>query len=72
MTLRQAKQLKHGDVLECQVHKNANGTPQRWKVTGKVKTWKRDKNKVKVPIKRGLYEYGYITEFCMQYFELQK
>ena len=34
-----------GDAREC-------------KINGKVRTWKRDKNRVEVPVKYGLYEYG--------------
>ena len=33
----------------------------RFRVSGKVKTWKRDKYRIKVPIKHGLYDNGYIT-----------
>lgn len=35
-----------------------DGTSRRAKVNGKVKTWKRDPNRVEVPIKYGMYEYG--------------
>lgn len=54
ITLAQAKQLKFGQVLIC------NG--KRWKVNGQVKTWKRSPDKVKVPVKHGLYAYDYVTE----------
>ena len=32
------------------------------KVNGKPKTWKRSPERVQIPYKYGLYEYGYITE----------
>jgi hypothetical protein len=33
-----------------------------WRVNGKVKTWKRDESRFKVPIKFGLRGYAYLTE----------
>jgi len=62
ITLNQAKALKSGQIVYHTENKNADGTPQRWKVNGKVKTWKRDDSRVKIPVKHGLYNHGYITE----------
>ena len=62
ITLEQAKNLKHGDILYHIVNLNADNSPQRWKVNGKVKTWKRSPERVKVPLKYGLYQYDYLTE----------
>jgi len=62
LTLEQAKALKHGDVLHHTVHKNADGTPQRWRVRGKPKTWKRSPVRVEVPVKCGLYANDHLTE----------
>ena len=62
ITLQQAKDLTFGTVLEHSTNKNADGTPQRWKVNGKVKTWKRDNGRVQIPIKHGLYNFDYLTE----------
>lgn len=62
LTIDQIKNLKHGDMLYHRVTRNADGTPQRWKVNGKVKTWKRTPGRVEVPIKHGLRSYDYITE----------
>lgn len=50
MTLDEAKQLKPGEILLDQ-----NGA--RWKVNGKVKTWKTDPSRIRVPLKHGLYSY---------------
>lgn len=36
--------------------------PIRWRANGKCKTWKRDTARFQLPIKHGLYSYGYITE----------
>ena len=62
ITLAQAKALKHGTILEHTSNKNADGTPQRWRVSGKPKTWKRSPERVQVPVKHGLYANGYVTE----------
>jgi hypothetical protein len=63
MTLEQAKSLKHGDILHHSAYKNKDGSCERWRVNGCVQTWKRNPERVRVPIKRGLYEYGAVTEW---------
>lgn len=70
MTLQEAKGLKCGDVLHHVKHKNADGTPQRWRINGKVKTWKRDAGRVKVPLKHGLYLCDYLDEDCLDILDL--
>ena len=62
LTLNQAKKLRIGQTLYHLKNKNADGTAQRWRVNGKVKTWKTKPNKVQVPVKYGMYSYDYITE----------
>lgn len=62
ITLEEAKELKHGDILYHTKNKNADGTPQRWKVNGRVKTWKTRPNQVQIPIKQGLYSFDHLTE----------
>ncbi|MDD4354223.1 MAG: hypothetical protein PHN56_07265 [Candidatus Nanoarchaeia archaeon] len=62
ITLEQAKNLKPGDIIYHVKNKNSDGTAQRWKVNGKVQTWKKNPNRVKVPLKYGLYRYDYLTE----------
>jgi hypothetical protein len=66
----EAKKLKHGQVVCHMTAKNADGTPQRWRVNGKVKTWKRNEWRFLVPLKRGLHEYTYLTPFNMHQFTL--
>ena len=61
ITLDQAKNLGYGTTLEHTTLKNADGTPMRFRVSGMVKTWKRDPNRIKVPVKHGLYDNGYIV-----------
>ena len=62
ITLEQAKALRYGQILHHVHNKNADGTPQRWRVNGKVKTWKRSPERVQIPVKHGLYSFDYITE----------
>lgn len=42
--------------------KNADGTALRVRANGKCKTWKTRPNDFCLPIKYGLYAYGYITQ----------
>lgn len=37
---------------------DVKGNARQAKVNGKVRTWKRDKTRVELPLKYGLYEYG--------------
>ena len=48
ITLKQAKDLRVGEILHHTMNKNADGTPQRWRVNGQVKTWKRSPDRVEV------------------------
>ena len=41
-------------------HRNADGTPQRWRLNGAVKRWKRDRERISIPLKHGMYDYGSI------------
>lgn len=61
ITLDQAKGLTTGTILHHVSEINADGTPQRWRVNGKVQRWKGDTDRIKIPMKRGLYEFGYLT-----------
>lgn len=70
ITLEQAKTLKYRTTLHHVTHRNADGTPERWRVNGRPKTWKRSPDRVQVPIKYGLRGYSYLTEheldqFCL-------
>jgi len=51
ITIEEAKQLKHGDILYEMNAKNADGTPRRWKVYGKITTWVRDDKRISIPLK---------------------
>lgn len=57
MTVDEVKELSYSETL---IYLPTN---KRWRVNGKVKTWKTNANRVEVPIKHGLYSFGYINEF---------
>lgn len=61
LSLSQAQALRSGDYIHSLTKKNADGTPMRARVT-LVKTWKRDPSRVEIHYKRGMYEYGTISE----------
>lgn len=60
MTLDQVKALTFRQTVYHKTLRNADGTPLRARVNGKVKTWKRDPDRVCVPMKHGLKECFYI------------
>lgn len=62
ITLTEAKTLVHGQVLYHTYNRNSDGTPQRWRVNGKVRVWRRSPERVQVPLKHGLRDYDYLTE----------
>lgn len=70
MTHAQATTLRHGDIVHANFATNVDGTPQRWRVTGKVQLWKRSPQRIRVPLKHGLYTYGAITEHTLENFNL--
>lgn len=44
----------------------------KWRANGKCKTWKRNPERFQLPIKYGIYTYGYITEDNAHLFEVAK
>lgn len=71
LTLKQAKNLKTGTILYHLINKNSDGTPQRWRVNGKPKIWKKDESKVRVPVKNGLRHFDAIDEDCLDIVTLE-
>jgi len=69
ITINEAKTVRHGDIFLMKDETNADGTPTRWRVTGKVKTWKTRPNEFQIPVKHGLYDYGYINNDNIHLFE---
>ena len=64
LTLEEKKAMPYSHVFilcwnPCNPHYNKF---LEVKVNGASKTWKRSPDKVRIPYKYGLYEFGYITE----------
>lgn len=59
ITIEQSKTATHFHHVSL---KNKDGSPLRARRNGKTKTWKKLPNEFKIPIKIGMYEYGYIDK----------
>jgi len=70
LTIEVAKSLKPGQILSMNNCQNSDGTCVRWRVNGVVQTWKTRPNEFKVPVKHGMYDYGYITQHNYFYYHL--
>ena len=70
MRLSEAKGLRVGQIVYVIDQHNANGTPMKAKVSGRVRTWVTKPEKVQVPIKHGLRDSSYITETNLKTFTL--
>lgn len=46
--------------------------PECWRRNGKTKTWVRRPDAFRVPVKHGLYTYGYLDESNAQYFHTKE
>ena len=54
---------ENGNVVFAMNDKrNADGTCVRWRVNGKIKTWKTRPGEFRLPVKHGMYDFGYITD----------
>lgn len=64
MTRAEALALGYGDMLYHGVKRQGRGgaEPLRVRVTGKVRTWKRDPERLEIPTKHGLRQNHTITE----------
>lgn len=77
MNLRQAKSLKIGTVLhytgpgDCGPKQKGGSTVIRYRVNGVVQTWKRSPERVRVPLKHGLYHFSELTETNLDLFHLE-
>lgn len=68
----QARRLHYGDELYHKYLKNADGSAQRWRVTGMPKTWKTRPGEIRVPLKRGMSEYGVLDQYNLNDFTLRE
>lgn len=67
ITIEQAKELKYGQL----VHFYRKGKCDNWKVTGKVKLWKRNPNRIEIPVKHVLYSHGKLNQFNLSQVHLE-
>ena len=63
ITIDQAKALTTGTILYHITARNADGTAQRWRVSGRPIVWKTRPGDVRVPVKHGLYHYGEFWQY---------
>lgn len=56
-----AGEIRKGQVLHFMGRTNSDGTPERWRVTS-IKLWKRDQNRFRLGLSRGLYQHDSIDE----------
>lgn len=56
ITLEEARELQYRDRLID----SRDGA--RWYVNGKVRTWQRMPTRIRVPLKHGLYTFGYLYD----------
>lgn len=54
LTLHIGQELWHSTL------KNADGTPSRVRISGKIRVWKTRPDAFLFPVKHGMYAYGYI------------
>ena len=54
ITKYNAERLKHGTIIHHVSKKNADGTPMRVRVNGKIQTWKTRPDEFRLPCKYGL------------------
>lgn len=71
ITLDMAKRLKVGQHIYMKNHYDSRGCRRRWKVNGVPKTWKTHPDWVKVPLKYGLYDYGYLDNDNLEHFSME-
>lgn len=62
ITVQDATNLKHGDILEHVHNKDSRGNPVRARVSGQIKFWKTRPAEFRIPMKYGLYTSFYINE----------
>lgn len=62
ITKEQALELNGNSEIYLKGYYNADGSPCRWRINGKIKTWKTRPNEFKLPLKHGLYDYNYLTD----------
>jgi hypothetical protein len=60
LTVAQVKKMTGRETIYMIGYYNADGTPQTYRQNGKIQFWKTRPEDFRIPVKRGLYEYGEI------------
>ena len=68
MTLDEAKQLEYGQIIYHAFARNADGSPQRWRVAGTIKTWKRDPDRVEIKVRHGMHDHDLLDQWNLPLF----
>jgi hypothetical protein len=61
LTVAQVKKMKGNETIYMIGHYNADGSPMNYRQNGKIQFWKTRPDDFRIPVKRGLYEYGEVT-----------
>jgi len=61
LTVAQVKKMKGNETIYMIGHYNADGSPMSYRQNGKIQFWKTRPDDFRIPVKRGLYEYGAVT-----------
>lgn len=72
MNRKQVESLHIGQTIYHTYNKNADGSPQRWRVNGKLKTWKTQPDRFQLPLKYGLKSGDYLTQDNMMDFRIME
>lgn len=62
LTIHDLLSCRHGKILHHVTLRNADGTPLRCRVNGRLQTWKTRPGDFKLPVKHGLRDCFYITQ----------
>lgn len=67
-----AGSLEYGDILYHLWYVNSDGSPQRYKVNGRPQIWKTRPEEIRIPAKRGLWQYVQIWHYDLDQFSLSE
>ena len=68
ITKSQALTENHFEMIH---RNNADGSPVRWRRNGATKIWKTRPDEFRIPVKYGLYQYGYIDQDNADQFQVE-
>lgn len=58
---------KEQALVVDEFHSQFSNRCHNWRRNGKTKTWKRQPTRFQIPVKYGLYRYGYLIDGVDQY-----